>query len=380
MDQIKGDPDTASAENKPSISEALNAPSNIGNWDEWQEWLPCSVSCGGGIRERIRFCPDGKDCSSKGLGFELEECNRESSLNAPSNIGNWDEWQEWLPCSVSCGGGIRERIRFCPDGKDCSSKGLGFELEECNRESCDSVKANQWSPWNEWSPCTVACGGGRQFRQRKCRALFVFLCDGASKEERPCNTDACGSPILSGTKLILAQDDMEPFWSSWSGWSKCSCFTLTQFRRRFCTIKDPTVQGFCPGSIIDQRQCDPTDCQAEPGNWSEWGSWSLCSKDCGSSGHQIRNRMCSNPLPSNRGSYCLGYSFDQKPCQPASPICFATPIDGGWTEWTSWSDCSNPCENGQRSRTRYCLNPRPSNGGKQCIGSDFELKSCSDPS
>uniref|UniRef100_A0AC35G3W0 Peptidase M12B domain-containing protein n=1 Tax=Panagrolaimus sp. PS1159 TaxID=55785 RepID=A0AC35G3W0_9BILA len=338
--------------------------------------------CGGGDKLDVKNCEE--ICKMNELKTQPEASEKNPPpvtselLNTPSSIGNWEEWQEWLPCSVSCGGGIRERIRLCPEGKVCSSKGLGFELEECNRESCDSVKANQWTIWSEWSPCTVACGGGRQFRQRKCRALFVFLCDGPSKEERPCNTDACGSPIFP-PKLILAQDDMEPYWSSWSDWSKCSCFTLTQFRRRFCTIRDPTVQGFCPGSIIDQRQCDPNDCQAEAGNWSPWSDWSSCSKDCGSSGHQIRNRMCSNPLPSNRGSYCLGYSFDQRSCQPASPVCYAQPVDGGWTEWTSWSDCSNPCENGQRSRTRYCLNPRPANGGKQCIGSDFELKSCSDP-
>uniref|UniRef100_A0A914ZHP6 Peptidase M12B domain-containing protein n=1 Tax=Panagrolaimus superbus TaxID=310955 RepID=A0A914ZHP6_9BILA len=287
-------------------------------WSAWSQWdFPCDETCSAfELRSRDRQCRINFISGVEGEAIDAEKCGGDKqdvknceeickmnqidpetgaavsaeinpsiseALNAPSNIGSWDEWQEWLPCSVSCGGGIRERIRFCQDGKDCSSKGLGFELEECNRESCDSVK--------------------------------------------------------------------EPFWSSWSGWSKCSCFTLTQFRRRYCTIKDPTVQGFCPGSIIDQRQCDPSDCQAEPGNWSEWGSWSLCSKDCGSSGHQLRNRMCSNPLPSNRGSYCLGYSFDQKSCQPASPICFATPVDGGWTEWTPFSQCSNPCD-GQRSRTR----------------------------
>ena len=27
--------------------------------------------------------------------------------------GNWAEWENWSPCSLSCGGGQRLRFRFC---------------------------------------------------------------------------------------------------------------------------------------------------------------------------------------------------------------------------------------------------------------------------
>lgn len=130
---------------------------------------------------------------------------------------------------------------------------------------------------------------------------------------------------------------------------------------------------------------------ATPGGWSTWSDWSSCSKDCqGNGGHQIRNRMCSEPLPANRGAYCTGYSFDQRSCSSSSPC--TSPVDGGWSEWTAWSECSDPCNNGHKSRTRwvipylilcfprFCSNPRPSHGGQQCYGSDFELQPCSDPS
>ena len=40
-------------------------------------------------------------------------------------------------------------------------------------------------------------------------------------------------------------------------------------------------------------------------------------------------------------------------------------MDGGWTEWGS---CSAACGGG----TRFCTNPKPSNGGAQCLGSASE--------
>lgn len=44
--------------------------------------------------------------------------------------------------------------------------------------------------------------------------------------------------------------------------------------------------------------------------------------------------MCSNPLPSNRGAYCIGYSFDQKSCNNSFKICNNTSVNGAWSNWT----------------------------------------------
>ena len=46
--------------------------------------------------------------------------------------------------------------------------------------------------------------------------------------------------------------------------------------------------------------------------------------------------------------------------------CF--PDNGGYAQWGDWSECSVTCGTGHRSRRRYCTNPPPSPGGKDCSG------------
>ena len=50
--------------------------------------------------------------------------------------------------------------------------------------------------------------------------------------------------------------------------------------------------------------------------------------------------------------------------------------DGGWTQWSSWSSCSKTCGVGSRTRTRTCTNPVPEGGGADCVGPNNRTKSC----
>ena len=42
-------------------------------------------------------------------------------------------------------------------------------------------------------------------------------------------------------------------------------------------------------------------------------------------------------------------------------------VDGGWSDWSQWSPCTNNI-NGMQMRTRRCVNPKPRFGGKLCAG------------
>ncbi|CAH1780949.1 unnamed protein product [Owenia fusiformis] len=52
-------------------------------------------------------------------------------------------------------------------------------------------------------------------------------------------------------------------------------------------------------------------------------------------------------------------------------------IDGGWSYWKPWSDCSTTCGGGVRSRVRTCTGPEPSGEGLICSGSSRQTEACS---
>ena len=51
-------------------------------------------------------------------------------------------------------------------------------------------------------------------------------------------------------------------------------------------------------------------------------------------------------------------------------------VDGMWTEWNEWGDCSATCGAGDAVRERYCINPPPTDGGAYCTGDSIETQSC----
>lgn len=65
-------------------------------------------------------------------------------------------------------------------------------------------------------------------------------------------------------------------------------------------------------------------------------------------------------------------SWSGNKCNPTF-IITPTPINGGWSSWSSWS----LCDGFTRTRTRTCTNPAPANGGAPCSGASSETAICS---
>ena len=50
-------------------------------------------------------------------------------------------------------------------------------------------------------------------------------------------------------------------------------------------------------------------------------------------------------------------------------------VDGGWSDWIPGS-CSVTCGSGTVWSTRECNNPKPANGGKNCVGDNQYVHQC----
>ena len=51
-------------------------------------------------------------------------------------------------------------------------------------------------------------------------------------------------------------------------------------------------------------------------------------------------------------------------------------VDGGWSSWTEWTQCSVSCGTGSTARVRTCTNPEPKFEGKHCPGDGDEEENC----
>ncbi|KAM7000344.1 A disintegrin and metalloproteinase with thrombospondin motifs 2 isoform 1-T1 [Tautogolabrus adspersus] len=50
--------------------------------------------------------------------------------------------------------------------------------------------------------------------------------------------------------------------------------------------------------------------------------------------------------------------------------------DGNWGSWSEFGQCSHSCGGGVQFRTRDCDNPRPANGGRTCMGANYQFQMC----
>ncbi|XP_065505206.1 hemicentin-1 isoform X3 [Caloenas nicobarica] len=160
--------------------------------------------------------------------------------------------------------------------------------------------------------------------------------------------------------------------SSWLEWRPCSvtCGPGVQERVRQCNNPLPANGGrSCEGPGTDVRSCHNKPCPVD-GNWSEWGLWEECSRSCGR-GNRTRSRTCSSPAAQQGGRPCRGSALDSVVCN-VRPC----PVAGEWSSWLPWGPCSETCGKGTQTRLRLCNNPAPAHGGSRCQGADAQTQVC----
>ncbi|XP_062508274.1 SCO-spondin-like [Corticium candelabrum] len=339
-----------------------------GGWSYWTEWSHCSTTCDRGGRNRSRVCNDpeprynGTECP--GLATEWQPCP--GPRDCPMD-GRWSPWSAFSSCTKTCEGGTKERFRECNNpqprhgGSYCS--GVARETSECNKQPCP-VNGG-WTWWSIWSSCSLTCEGGKQNRTRQCTNPLPRYgglgCPGPNVDIQECAYVNC--PVNGN-------------WGNWNAWSDCSesCKGGRRSRTRSCNNPAPNFGGkSCddPSTAAEEEPCNTQKCPVH-GHWGTWGEWmpSCIQENCEDS-IQKRRRECDSPVPAYNGRLCSGNGTDTRPC--GGLLC---PVNGSWSEWSNFTQCTKTCGGGQQTKFRRCDNPRPWNNGRYCVGHDIETISC----
>ncbi|XP_038019399.1 LOW QUALITY PROTEIN: A disintegrin and metalloproteinase with thrombospondin motifs 10 [Motacilla alba alba] len=190
--------------------------------------------------------------------------------------------------------------------------------------------------------------------------------------------NSCGSRGQETAKLMAAHITMKtnPF-----VWSTCSRDYITSFLDSgmgLCLNNAPPKQDFIYPTVAPGQAYDADEqCRFQYGVKSRQCKYGeVCSELwCLSKS----NRCITNSIPAAEGTICQTNTIDKGWCYKRECVPFGTRpegVDGAWGSWSSWGECSRTCGGGVSSSVRHCDSPRPTIGGKYCLGERKRYRSC----
>lgn len=335
-------------------------------FDSWSEWSACTVSCGGGQRQREREVNaeaslGGRTCD--GSLKEVDACNSQSCFeSSPCELS---EWTQWTKCSVSCGtGGQQTRVREVTDEASHNGKGCTAVLKElrgCSGEKCGGAIIDcEWGAWTDYGSCSVSCGGGHKTRSRTITQAPRH--DGKLCEARSkSEVVGCNTFPCSGAECTDGQ------WGEWQFWGPCaaSCGRSFRARHRVMAVTASSCGHPAEGPSSEYEKCALQECNdfAVDCSMSEWSEWGVCSCTCNGVKERVRTIATYSR---NGGRACNDPLKEVVGCNLEA--CKAgTPVDCELSAWAEWNACSKSCNSGVWYRERKIIT-YPENFGKACEG------------
>ncbi|XP_013912159.1 PREDICTED: ADAMTS-like protein 1, partial [Thamnophis sirtalis] len=367
-------------------------------------WTACSSSCGGGIQSRTVSCVEE---DIQGLVSSVEEWKcmytPRMPIVQPCNIFDCPKWlaQEWSPCTVTCGQGLRYRVVLCIDHRGMHTGGCSPKTKPHIKEECivptpcykpkEKLPIEAKLPWykqaqeleegtavseeptfipEDWSACSVTCGVGVQVRLVKCQVLLSFSqsvadlpideCEGPKPvSERACYGGPCNGETGEETDLLFrgSQNFDELYDWEYEGFTECSEACGGGVQEAVVTCLNKQTREFADENLCVSSRRPPQllrSCNLEPcpPRW-EMGKWSSCSLTCGV-GLQIREVFCTHLLSRETNETM---TLEDKQCHKPKPTgvqaCNRFDCPPSWY-LQEWQQCSQTCGGGIERRDVLC--------------------------
>nr|XP_015801996.2 ADAMTS-like protein 1 isoform X2 [Nothobranchius furzeri] len=370
---------------------------------ESSPWTACSTSCGGGIQSRSVTCVE-EDIQGNITPTDEWKClyNPKAAILQPCNAFDCPTWlaQDWSPCTMTCGQGLRYRVVLCIDHRGLHAGGCNPTTKPHIKEEClvtvpcyksiDTLPVEAKPVWHKqaieleievtateeptyipgpWQPCSRTCGVGMQRRAVKCQVMLSFsqsvadLPDDECEGEKPATSQPCYNKPCPGG-LGHARQEKEEIthagelydWE-YEGFTECSesCGGGVQGAVVICLNKQTRKtadQSLCESSRRPPQLLQ--DCNAEPcpPRW-ETGEWSSCSATCGV-GLITRSVACTHqPSKDSRYTAVLKDEDCQNPKPSAFQACNRFDCPPNW-DTRDWGQCSQTCGGGVQKRRVLC--------------------------
>ena len=305
---------------------------------DWTPWTDCDHKCGeefGSQYRTRRLVAIGNNCSYTNDNFrEDRNCTSLSACEPSSYYLQTGEWSECISAPVSsgdsppdslvqfdelatpraCETGIQNRNITCVSGGHViSSDDCPIEFSPAEMQSCEMPCPIEcvYSPWSNYSDCSVTCGSGMRSRSRQ---LVQF--PGSPQDECPVNSDGlqieaipCNMPLCPRVASY-----------QWVGdnWSECVVFPDIHNQQIANDHITPTV--------------DPVSTVCGHG----YQTTTLSCIDVYTN-VPVPDAMCSKSAPPPTVQPCI------KSCHDRCII----------TDWTDFGTCNN----GFQNRTREIISP-----------------------
>eukprot|EP00937_MAST-01D_sp_MAST-1D-sp2_P007920 g7920.t1 len=334
-----------------------------------KNWFQKNVNeCSAGVHKNIKPFVTGDETfeiadkprlQSLDVSYVSQEYVNPAPTPAPTQKIDCEvtDWTTFTECSLSCGGGSKTRFRMViTDGfgtgkhckKSCEGEPTGscvalHESEPCNPGDCPTPC--KMKPWGGWSDCSRTCGIGYKTRDRQVDTPASTSPPGKACPTDPVTGETWLKQSIKCTEKQFCPVDCE--FSQWGHWSTCSkeCGSGKRYRSRFAE-NQAMFGGEACGAQMPCKDGVTSDLTPP------------VTKDFGNATHPDVKQMCN--------AFYQGETCNDNPC----------PQDCEVSGWSTWGSCSKTCAGKQpgvrlfgakQERTRYITKP-DANGGQPCPG------------